>query len=65
MNYQAAANLGYNRQGIPIGTDWRRVNYALAGYGLVLPATISDAKVVDLVPGSEQKTQVVLSSRGN
>lgn len=46
MNFQSAASLGYNRQGVPIGTDWRRINFALAGYGYVLPASLSTPEPV-------------------
>jgi len=65
MNYGAAETIGYNRQAIPIGDDWRRINFALAGYGYILPATRSAPVVVDLANSSVLKTEVVLTSRGN
>lgn len=46
MNYQSGAALGQagfmDGRHIPISADWHRVKYALAGYGWVVPGTISD-----------------------
>lgn len=49
MNYQSAANLAYSQVGqiVPIEVAWNRVNYGLAGYGLLVGGSISDAVGVD------------------
>lgn len=45
MNYQSGAALmcGFGVDGsMPIGIDWRRVNFALAGYGYLVPGSFSE-----------------------
>lgn len=54
MNYPSAAKLcgTSSESGIPIEDAWNRVNYGLAGYGLLVGGSISDpvpASVVSLV----------------
>lgn len=53
MNYQAGASLGcacgqplIDSTNLPIGDKWQRVSFALAGYGHVVPGSISDAAPV-------------------
>lgn len=42
MNYEACAKLVHSDSGIPIEMAWNRVNYGLAGYGLLVGGSISD-----------------------
>lgn len=42
MNYESGAKLAYSETGIPIEIAWNRVNYGLAGYGLLVGGSISD-----------------------
>ncbi len=51
MNYAAGASLAgggliADGRALPVNDDWRRVNYALAGYGYVVPGSVSDAEPV-------------------
>lgn len=67
MNYQAAAALmgGMGPDGsLPIGIDWRRVNYSLAGYGYVVPGTLSDAVPANLEISAVPTAVLTITLRG-
>lgn len=72
MNYQAAADLcggsGISEPGsrtIPIGASWKRVNWALAGYGNVVAGTLSDVQPVDAAISAEPNATMTLSALPN
>lgn len=64
MNYQAGAILGIGSPGIPINADWKRVNFALAGYGLLVPGTISDPVTATLSHSAQKTCNITHSVTG-
>jgi hypothetical protein len=67
MNYQAGANLTYSAHpsGIPIEDAWNRVNYGLAGYGLLVGGSISDPVPAEATISSEATATLTISLRGD
>lgn len=49
---------------IPVGSDWRRVSYALAGYGYVVPGTITDASPGNLEISAVPTAVLTITLRG-
>jgi hypothetical protein len=68
MNYQACATLmgGMGAGGsLPVGDDWSRVKFALAGFGYVVPGTISEAVPAETTISSEATATLTISLRGD
>lgn len=67
MNYQSGAKLGGSTIGqtVPIGADWKRVNYALAGFGHVVAGTISEAVPAETTISSEATATLTITLRGD
>jgi hypothetical protein len=68
MNYQASCNsvaTQMSLQVVPIGADWKRVNFALAGYGHVLAGTISEPVPAETTISSEATATLTITLRGD
>lgn len=71
MNYQAGSSLagGYglldaDPRIIPVGTNWKRVNFALAGFGYVVPGTISDPVTATIAHAAQKTCTITHSVKG-
>ncbi len=49
---------------IPMGADWRRVNFALAGFGYVVPGTISDPETATIEHSTQASCIITHSVTG-
>jgi hypothetical protein len=67
MNYQAAAKLCStgSEVSLPIEQAWNRVNYGLAGYGLLVGGSISDPVPAETTISSEATATLTISLRGD
>lgn len=64
MNYQTALSVAGGPDGIPVGSDWKRINYSLAGYGFVVPGTLSNPAPVTIDHSAQATCTITHSVKG-
>lgn len=64
MNFQDKAKLCGGLPGVPVGNTWRVVNFALAGYGYVVPGTTTPATSGILTHSTQAQAVITHSVTG-